>query len=76
MNHLNVTAEYAPGHVDVHTHHSEVDGRPFAVLAFDRCAGASLDLRFHDLAQVDELTTALATVREYLSTENAARDAA
>lgn len=75
MNHLHVSASYEPGQVAVTKLRSEVDGLPFAVIAFGTYSGASLSVRVKSLAQINDLYAALDQAREYL-TDQAARDAA
>lgn len=76
MNHLRVSAIFEPGHLEVHRHEADADQPAWAVLAFDSHTGPALGLHLHGLDAVADLEAALAEVREYLSNDSAARNAA
>ena len=75
MNWLSITAIFEPGHVKVRTYHRE-DGSPSAALALGDYDGHNLDVHITDLAHAAELASALSEVREFLTDELAASDAA
>lgn len=76
MNYLSVSASFEAGHVQVRRFYHNNDGSAWVALKFDPLPGPELSVHLTSLEQVAELEAALHEVREHLTSDKAARDAA